>query len=126
MQHMHLHGSANHRVTFCYTLSRQIDVTTQCHSTQTPQQRSASERGTARLFTRTVMSSQCDESKTLWNLLEEDLDEAVDYKSVTDFAGFNKSSFATITGEDGSRRQPKPFPDRGANDMLTTLCRTAS
>ena len=46
------------------------------------------------------MSSHGDESKTLRDLLDEDLDEAADFESGIDFVGSNGSPRATIIGED--------------------------
>ena len=42
------------------------------------------------------------ESKTLRDLLDEDLDEVVDYESDTNFMGPNGSHLATITCKDTS------------------------
>ena len=75
------------------------------------------------MFTCTVIPSHDDESKILRDLLEEDLDEAVDYESDTDFVGPNGYPLATVTGEDGTRREPNPFLECGAVNMLTTLRR---
>ena len=63
------------------------------------------------MFTRTVLSSHGDESKTLRDLLEKDIDEEVDFVSDTDFFGPNGSPFVTITGENDTRRNLNPQLD---------------
>ena len=70
------------------------------------------------------MASHGDESKTLRKLLEEDVDEVMGYENDTNFSGSNGSPLATITGEEDSRHEPNPLPERGAADMLTALRRT--
>ena len=67
------------------------------------------------------MSSYRDESKTLQDLFDEDLDEAVDYESDTDFVVSNGPSLVTVNSEDDKRREPKPFPKCSAAEMLTAL-----
>ena len=70
------------------------------------------------------MASHGDESKTLRNLLEEDVDDVMGYENDTNFSGSNGSPLATITGEEDSRHEPNTLPQRGAADMLTALRRT--
>lgn len=56
------------------------------------------------------MSSHGDESKTLRNLLKEDLDEAVDYGSDTDFVGPMGPLLPPFLVKP-TRREPHPFPE---------------
>ena len=67
------------------------------------------------------MAPSGTESKTLRDLEEEDLDEAVDYETDTDFMILNGSPFTTITGEDGNSRAPSAFLERSAADTPTVL-----
>ncbi|CAI5731698.1 unnamed protein product [Peronospora farinosa] len=67
------------------------------------------------------MTSPGNESQTLRDLIEGDLDEAVDYESDTVFVGPDGSPLTTLTGEDDSSHAPNPFPEHGAADALTAL-----
>ncbi|CAI5702380.1 unnamed protein product [Peronospora effusa] len=67
------------------------------------------------------MTPPGSESQTLRDLIEDNLDEAVDYESDTVFVGPDGSPLATLTGEDDTRHAPNPFPERGAADALTAL-----
>ena len=60
-------------------------------------------------------------SQTLRDLIEGDIDEAVDYESETVFVGPDGPPLATVTGEDDTRHAPNPFPERGFADALTAL-----
>ena len=64
------------------------------------------------------------DSNTLLDLLDEDRNKEMEFKSDTEFVGPNGSPLATITGEDDLRRELNPFPECGAADMLTALRRT--
>ena len=67
------------------------------------------------------MSSYRDESKNLRDLFDGDLDEAVNYESDTDFVVSNGPTLVTVTSEDDKRRDPKPFPECSAAEMITAL-----
>ncbi|CAI5737337.1 unnamed protein product [Peronospora farinosa] len=73
------------------------------------------------MFTAHSMTPPGSESQTLRDLIEDNLDEAVDYESDTVFVGPDGSPLATLTGEDDTRHAPNPFPERGAADALTAL-----
>ena len=49
------------------------------------------------------------EPETLQDLLGEDLDELVDYKSDTDFMVANRLSLTSLSSEDDSNSAPNPF-----------------
>ena len=61
------------------------------------------------------------ESKNLRDLLLEDIDEAVNYESETDFMRPNGSPLTNITGEYDTTNAPSRFPKRNAAHTLTAL-----
>ncbi|CAH0493556.1 unnamed protein product [Peronospora farinosa] len=62
-----------------------------------------------------------NDSQILRDLIEGDLDEAVDYECDTVFVEPDGSPLTTLTGEHDSNNAPNLFPGRGAADALTAL-----
>ena len=54
-------------------------------------------------------------------LLEDDLDDTMDYECDIDFVVLDVSILTTTTCEDNSRRASNSFRARGATDTLTVL-----
>ena len=73
------------------------------------------------MFTAHNITPPDSESQTLRDLIEDNLDKAVDYESDTVFLGPDGSPLSTFTGEDDTRHAQNPFPERGAPDALTAL-----
>ena len=104
---MHLHGSANRRVTPFYPPS----PVWRYHNVIRTKSSARKCKWTLNL---TVVYTHRHVT-TWWRVkdspgsYEDDLDEAMGYESDTDFVGPNVYPLATVTGEDDTRREPSSF-----------------